>query len=407
MYQISDKQIDYIFNDISARGVEMESLQQNLVDHVCCIIEQNLETNGDFEDFYQKTIKTFYKDALWEIEEETLLLLTFKNYYTMKKIMIRSGAVSAITMTVGIFFKFMHWPGAAALIILGIFISSFVFIPLLFTLKAKEKQNAKDKLILGLATFSGILISLAVLFKVMHWPGANVMGITFVCVMVLLYIPLYFLSGIKNPDTKVNTIVTSVFLIMGCGLFLTLVNSRPYIQIDANHCSEQAQQDSYVRTSEKVNNLYVSLKDSSSSKVEGLVKNCDTLCDKIEAMKLQLLSNAEGIKVNKINYYELGQYLDNYDIPTHLLFSHVEKHLASQELSTLKEDLQKLKNRLSTDFKMAATDLIDLSDKRNQRTGNMDSWEVANFYKTPLQNVLRNFTQLQLNIRVIELTCMN
>src|ERR1700755_3378054 len=99
MYHLSDQQIDHILSDISARGVEMESLQQNLLDHVCCIIEQNLEENGDFESFYQKTIKTFYKDALWEIEEETISLLIFKNYYTMKKIMINCGIFSAITMT--------------------------------------------------------------------------------------------------------------------------------------------------------------------------------------------------------------------------------------------------------------------------------------------------------------------
>ena len=130
MYCLSDKQIDYILNDIGARGVEMESLQQNLVDHVCCIIEQNLEVNGDFENFYQKTIQTFYKDELWEIEEETLLLLTYKNYYTMKKIMINSGIFSAFTFFAGSIFKIMHWPGSSPLIILAMLASSFIFLPL-------------------------------------------------------------------------------------------------------------------------------------------------------------------------------------------------------------------------------------------------------------------------------------
>ena len=95
MYQLSDEQIDYIFNDISARGVEMESLQQNLVDHICCIIERDLEENGDFGSFYEKTIKTFYKDALWEIEEETLQLLIFKNYYTIFQAQIQPGFIIA------------------------------------------------------------------------------------------------------------------------------------------------------------------------------------------------------------------------------------------------------------------------------------------------------------------------
>ena len=88
MYSINDEQIDYILNDIRRRGVEMEDLQYNLLDHICCIIEQNLESGGNFEDFYNKTIPKFFKHELWEIEEETILLLTYKNYYTMKKAMI-------------------------------------------------------------------------------------------------------------------------------------------------------------------------------------------------------------------------------------------------------------------------------------------------------------------------------
>lgn len=225
MYQISDLQIDYILNDISARGVEMESLQQNLLDHICCIIENNLEENGDFESFYQKTIETFYKDQLWEIEEETLQLLTFKNYYTMKKVMIVSGTFSAAAMILGILFKFLHWPGASFLIILGIGASSLIFLPLLFTLKLKEQQNLKDKIGLGLISLASILLCLSVLFKVMHWPGANLMGVMFLVILGLIFLPLNFINGIRNPERKINTIATSVLIIVFCGLFLTLIRS--------------------------------------------------------------------------------------------------------------------------------------------------------------------------------------
>jgi hypothetical protein len=225
MYSLSDKQIDYILNDISARGVEMESLQLNLHDHVCCIIEQNLEENGDFESFYQKTIKTFYKDALWEIEEETILLLTFKNYYVMKKIMIMSGTFSAAAMIFGILFKFMHWPGASALIILGIGSSSIIFLPLLFVLKSKDSHQTKDKIILGIGILAGILLSLSILFKVMHWPYVMVLGYASVILIGLVLLPIFFITGIKNPENKINTIAISIVMIMVCGLWLTLVVS--------------------------------------------------------------------------------------------------------------------------------------------------------------------------------------
>ena len=45
MYRLNDQQIDYILSDIGARGVEMESLQLNLLDHICCIVERDLEEN--------------------------------------------------------------------------------------------------------------------------------------------------------------------------------------------------------------------------------------------------------------------------------------------------------------------------------------------------------------------------
>lgn len=147
MYCISDEQIDFILSDISARGIEMVSLQQDLLDHICCIIEHNLDDDGDFESFYNTTIKEFYRRDLKEIEEETINLLIHKNYYVMKKIMLVSGGISTALLTLGILFKFMHWPGALMLIFCGILILSLVFLPLSFVLRVKEKKRIRIKLL--------------------------------------------------------------------------------------------------------------------------------------------------------------------------------------------------------------------------------------------------------------------
>jgi hypothetical protein len=85
MYHISDQQIDFILNDISRRGIKIESLQCDLLDHICIIIEQNLEEGGDFEKFYEATIRTFYKKELKEIEEETLFLSTFSHHLVLSR----------------------------------------------------------------------------------------------------------------------------------------------------------------------------------------------------------------------------------------------------------------------------------------------------------------------------------
>ncbi len=226
MYCLSEKQIDFILNDIRARGVEMEDLQSNLLDHICCIVEENLKEGEDFENFYRLTIPRFYQRGLWEIEEETITLLTFKNYYAMKKSMIVSGIASAFLLMSGIVLKFLQAPGASPCLVLGIVLLSLVFLPLVFTLKAREKKNVKEKVIIGLGTASASLMSLSILFKVMHWPYSLPLGLASAFILLILFLPIYYVNGIRNPDTKVNVIVSSILLIGGCGLFFSLVSMK-------------------------------------------------------------------------------------------------------------------------------------------------------------------------------------
>jgi hypothetical protein len=231
MYSLTDKQIDFILNDIRRRGVEMEDLQYNLLDHICCIIEQNLEADGNFEDFYNTTIPKFFKHELWEIEEETINLLIFKHYYAMKKVMITAGVFGGFATLFGAFFKIMHWPGANVLLIFGLTSISLLFLPLMFSLKIKEKKEKKDKVILGIGSFVTSLIAVAAMFKIMHWPGTTIMLYTSLTTLIFLFLPVFFISGIKNPDTKTGTVVTSVLILAGTGLLLVLPKGEPSLRL--------------------------------------------------------------------------------------------------------------------------------------------------------------------------------
>ena len=227
MYCISDEQIEYILNDIRRNGVEMEDLQLNLLDHICCIIEQELKEGDDFEHFYRATVQRFYRRNLREIEEETIDLLTFKNFYAMKKALIISGACSVAAFIFGSFFKFMYWPGASILLTLGIGSFSLLFLPLLFILKSREVKTASDKFVIAIGIAVGIMFSLAILFIVMHWPGANVLLFTAIGTAAFLLLPAYFFTGIRRPETKLNTILMSIILVGIIGLQFTIVRLRP------------------------------------------------------------------------------------------------------------------------------------------------------------------------------------
>lgn len=280
MYTLSDQQIGFISDDIRARGIAMVSLQQDLLDHICCIIEATFDGKDDFEGFYRKTISTFYERDLGEIEEETVRLLTFKNYYTMKKIMLGSGGVSVALMTVGIVMKFLHLPGAAMLLVLGGTVLSFLFLPLLFILKMKEKGKAIDRAILGVGMCSAMLVSLGILFKMMHWPGANIMSISALGLLLLVFLPIYFFTGIRNPERKVNTIVTSMLIVAGSGLLLMLVR-RP----EASRELYVAQTAAFLKSEQLLKRMRTSVPVSGNA--EAVIRECD-------ALKAYILQNHIG-----------------------------------------------------------------------------------------------------------------
>lgn len=240
MYLLSDDQIEFVRRDILAQGIRNEGLQQDLLDHICCVVEHELAAEDDFEAFYQQRIKHFYKRELKEIEEETIALLTFKNYYVMKKIMLLSGGVLTALLVVGLTLKFMHLPGAAVMLVLGVALLNFVFLPLLFTLKIKENKTLREKAISGIATLCGMLMSIGLIFKVMHWPGANMLIITGFGALLLVFLPVYFFTGIRQAETKVNTIVSSVIILSAASLILILVRSP------------KASQDVYAATTESI-----------------------------------------------------------------------------------------------------------------------------------------------------------
>jgi hypothetical protein len=227
MYCINDEQIEYILNDIRRNGVEMEDLQLNLLDHICCILEQELKENDDFEHFYHKTVKRFYKRNLHEIEEETINLLIFKNYYAMRKVLIASGAFAVFAFITGSLFKTMYWPGASVLLTLGIGTFSLIFLPLLFIIKAREAKAASDKFVVAIGSVVGTMFSLAILFIVQHWPGANILLFSAIGLAAFVLLPAYFFTGIRRPETKLNTIVMSIILVGIIGLQYTMVRLRP------------------------------------------------------------------------------------------------------------------------------------------------------------------------------------
>lgn len=177
MYTISDEQIDFILSDFEARGIKNKELQMDLLDHVCCIIEAQLNPSDDFKAFYQKTIKTFYKSELKEIQEEIRVLRSNKYYYQMKKLNLPFGILALIGTLGGALFKVQHWPGASILLTLGgLFFNLWLLLQFAIAGQSDRRLfSSRAVNLLGLLAMISSVIG--ALFKIMHWPYAEIVMI--------------------------------------------------------------------------------------------------------------------------------------------------------------------------------------------------------------------------------------
>jgi hypothetical protein len=224
MRNISDEELDFILKDIKANGVVIEDLQNNLLDHICCIIEHEMPVNEDFYKFYKQILPRFFKNDLKELQVETENLLTFKNYYAMRNTLKISGIVSALFTILGASLKVLHLPGAGFAIILGGTLFSLLFLPLMIVLKFKDEEKQVDKIVLSFGFLIAMVAFTGVIFKLMHWPWANIMMISSTATFVFAYVPLYYFTRIRRPELKFNATINSVLMMACGGLIFALFN---------------------------------------------------------------------------------------------------------------------------------------------------------------------------------------
>jgi hypothetical protein len=313
MYCITEQQIEYVLNDIRRNGIEMEDLQLSLLDHICCMAEHNLKEGDDFEHFYKTTIKQFYKKELKEIEVETIQLLTFKNYFMLKKIMIASGAFSVILFLAGSFFKVMHWPGAGMLLTLAIILISFLFLPLVFILKAKEVNTGLEKLTVALGTLLAILFCMDILFMVQHWPGARILWFSTMGLSLFVFIPLYFFTGIRKPETRTNTILTSIMLVGFTGLLFTAINLRPAQNQYENALNNYLQNEEILRSLERSPGFNTAVNNTAEADMFTISAEMKRIILEYTTGKAILPANSDA---NKLDFrQEKLVYMDEYFRP--------------------------------------------------------------------------------------------
>ena len=108
----------------------------------------------------------------------------------MKNIILFSGVLSALTLLLGNIFKTFHLPGAALIITLAIAIFVIVFIPMVVLKTFQSENTLRGKMRITFGNLLALIGVTGVLFKIMHWPTANILLCSSMIFFIAAYIPI-------------------------------------------------------------------------------------------------------------------------------------------------------------------------------------------------------------------------
>jgi len=292
MHNLTDDEIDFISNDIKKRGIETEDVRDNILDHVCCIIEHEMSREEDFYVFYEQTIARFYTRNLREIEEETKNLITFKYYYDMRRTLKITAIATSLLIISGGIFKFQHWPGAAVFLFSGLILFSLVFLPLNIILKFRDNQEKENRMIMLVGFLTASIGTIGILFKVMHWPTANILFYGSFITFLVLFIPLYFYTKFRQSETKFTAIMNTTFMIAACGMLFALVNLKSSAALEESVLSMDTFQLENISKIERANAMvYSAHSELGADRVKMISAELNTL---IKSISSNLISKSNG-----------------------------------------------------------------------------------------------------------------
>ena len=114
--KLSDKHIDFIENSLKFYGVKNKALKEDLLDHICTYIEN--EDSEDFDTLYQEALQKFGGYSSFQNLQLEANLQKFGNKVVLlNKLSFSIGYLVVLLLVLSFLFKIMHWPYANIIMI--------------------------------------------------------------------------------------------------------------------------------------------------------------------------------------------------------------------------------------------------------------------------------------------------
>lgn len=185
---------------VESQGINIESLREDVIDHLCCVVESALTKGVSFDQSLQKALIELAPHGLAEIQRQTIFLLNAKRIIIMKKLMYLIGFIGAATLAGGVTFKLLNITGGNELFTIGFLTLLLVFVPLLaidrYKVAIARALSDRLKIIFGL--LAAVITGLSGLFKLLHLQGADILLLLGAFVFVVGFLPFLFFTMYKK-----------------------------------------------------------------------------------------------------------------------------------------------------------------------------------------------------------------
>lgn len=403
MTGLNENEIELISAYIRQKGVEQDELHDDLLDHICTGIENRIQQGDSFEDAFQYTITLFGPGGVKQVQMDTFELLTEINV-TMKKVTLGFGLTSTILLLAGTSFKLLHWPGAGIMITLGAGFLVLGYFPLLLRFKLKEAPG--NETLMHLSGYLGItLATLGVLFKIMHWPGANIMLLSGLLVISFLYVPIYFIKKYKSSVNKPVTLSAALVSLTSLALIFALTQSRNSSHLTDGIAMVEWQLRESATKANANSLLYERLRgNQEADRVQQATKEAVQF---LTNLRTQIIMTTEGVDSEIAANTEMFDMhnLVNREQPTKLLFSDSDDQTYQhtelvRRMSDFRNELlsvypQSIRNDMAALFPVSVEGQYKLGDQEVD-------WAQYYLRQLPAFTVISGITKLQYDIRQAE-----
>ena len=296
MNTLTEENIDFIYKDVQVKGITLEDLLDEMVDHICCSIEPDIDNGISFKIAYNNLMDTIESSTFKNVQHQTLLSTNLK-FQNMKKLMIVLGSLSALFLSAGSVLKLFHIHPASLLLLLGTAIAVLGFFPLFFYTSYKEQVEKKNVLLSVIGYFTISFLIIGVLFRVQHWPGAAISLLIGQFLLILLFLPLYLVNAYKKAsETKINFLYVLLIFFIGFGVIFMVSATRIPRDIVEKF-------DTINNNATNISKIFNQQNDSLLKTLHGKesYKELKPDIDKLQALALELDKQIETIKTELKN----------------------------------------------------------------------------------------------------------